>query len=90
MRRFLFCIGLQITGAPIIDHDGGILIDDADFDAAAIRDRVIPLVVDAPRCRQMGDRARAQAVIDADERLVDMVLAAARLAPARRTRKGDR
>lgn len=80
----------ELNAAPIIAHDGGILIDDADFDAVAIRDQVIPLVVDLPRCRRMGDRARSQAVIDADERLVDMVLAASRLAPVRRTRKGDR
>lgn len=79
-----------LNAAPIIDRDGGILIDDADFDGAAIRDQVIPLIVDVPKRRQMGNQARVQAVIDADERLVDMVLAAARLAPIRRTRKGER
>lgn len=68
-----------LNAAPVVSAGGGVLIDDADFEADAVREQVIPLVTDVDRCSRMSAQAREFAVVDADVRLADMVRAAAML-----------
>jgi UDP-N-acetylglucosamine--N-acetylmuramyl-(pentapeptide) pyrophosphoryl-undecaprenol N-acetylglucosamine transferase len=69
----------MLNAQPVVSAGGGIVIDDREFDPRAIREQVIPLVVDGHRCEQMGAVANTFAVIDADARLADMVRSAAHL-----------
>jgi UDP-N-acetylglucosamine--N-acetylmuramyl-(pentapeptide) pyrophosphoryl-undecaprenol N-acetylglucosamine transferase len=66
-----------LNARAVVDAGGGIMIDDADFDDSTIEDTVIPLAIDEQRRQAMGGIARTQAIVDADERLADMVRAAA-------------
>lgn len=65
---------------PVVAAGGGLIVDDAAFDVDTVRSAVIPLILDLDRARRMGEAARDFAVVDADERLADMVRAAAVLA----------
>jgi undecaprenyldiphospho-muramoylpentapeptide beta-N-acetylglucosaminyltransferase len=61
----------------VVAAGGGVLVADADLDAAFVRDRVLPLLSDRAA---LADAARAAAgfgVLDGDERLVDLVVRAA-------------
>lgn len=77
-----------LNAQPVVASGGGIVIDDARFDARAVCEKVIPLVRDVPRCRRMGEVASAHAIVDADVRMAQMVKAAAALGkrPGRSTR----
>ncbi len=62
----------------VVAAGGGVLVADADLDAAFVRSRVLPLLSDRTA---LADAARAAAgfgVLDGDERLADLVEAAAR------------
>lgn len=76
----------ELNARPVVAAGGGLLVQDADFDVAAVRRKVIPLVTDPERCADMGRAAREFAVVDADERLADMVRAAAALRGGRARR----
>ena len=69
-----------LNAGPVVRAGGGVLIADADFDAVAVRSQVLPLVTDVTRLASMGEAAAALGRRDADEALVDLVLAAARVA----------
>ncbi|GAA2038137.1 undecaprenyldiphospho-muramoylpentapeptide beta-N-acetylglucosaminyltransferase [Pseudokineococcus marinus] len=62
---------------PVVEAGGALLVADADLDAAWLREHLLPLLVDRPRLAAMAAAAQASAVRDADERLADLVLAAA-------------
>ena len=65
-------------GMAIVEAGGGLLIADADLQPPWLRDTLIPLLTDPPRLAQMSARAAELGRRDADERLADMVLEAAR------------
>lgn len=57
---------------------GAVVIDDAHFTPAAVRDRVIPLIGDSDRLAAMARVARSQGIVDGAARLAALVTAAAR------------
>ncbi|ROP43087.1 undecaprenyldiphospho-muramoylpentapeptide beta-N-acetylglucosaminyltransferase [Pseudokineococcus lusitanus] len=62
---------------PVVGAGGALLVDDADLDAAWLRAELLPVLADPARRARMGAAAQASAVRDADDRLADLVLAAA-------------
>jgi UDP-N-acetylglucosamine--N-acetylmuramyl-(pentapeptide) pyrophosphoryl-undecaprenol N-acetylglucosamine transferase len=62
---------------PVVEAGGGLMVDDADLDAAWIEERVVPLVTDRAALAGYAAHAAAAGVPDADERLADIVLALA-------------
>ncbi len=69
----------RLNAEPVVAAGGGLVIDDADFTAQRVRDTVIPLALDGARLAAMRDATTGQGVADGDERLADLVRAAARL-----------
>lgn len=69
----------RLNAEPIVMAGGGILVEDADFTSQTVRDTVIPLVRDPARLGAMRESASDQGVADGDERLADLVRAAALL-----------
>ena len=67
----------RLNAMPTVDAGGGIVIADSDLDAAAVRDTVLPLLVDPERLLAMGSAAAALGRRDADVALARMVIAAA-------------
>jgi UDP-N-acetylglucosamine--N-acetylmuramyl-(pentapeptide) pyrophosphoryl-undecaprenol N-acetylglucosamine transferase len=67
-----------LNARPVVDAGGALLVDDAAFDPAYVRDTVLPLVTDGARLRAMSAAAAASGSRDADEALADLVLTAAR------------
>jgi len=67
-----------LNARPVVDGDGGLLVADGDFDAAYVRNAVLPLLADRPRLAAMGAAAAALGHPDADEALADLVLSAVR------------
>ena len=63
---------------PVIEAGGGLLVEDADLDAAWIEGNLIPLLTDPAALAGYAEHAAAAGVADADERLADMVLSVAR------------
>jgi len=66
-----------LNARPVVNAGGGVLVDDAACSPAWVRSGLLPLLMDAPRRERMGHAASGFGVRDADERLADMVLAAA-------------
>jgi UDP-N-acetylglucosamine--N-acetylmuramyl-(pentapeptide) pyrophosphoryl-undecaprenol N-acetylglucosamine transferase len=73
----------RFNAQPIVDAGGGIMVSDAELRPAWIRDTVIPLLTDPDRLAEMSSRAATMGRRDADEKLVDMILDAARGGRAR-------
>ena len=69
----------RLNAEPVVAAGGGILVEDAAFTAQTVRDTVIPLVRDQARLAAMRESASDQGVADGDERLADLVRAAALL-----------
>ena len=67
-----------LNARPVVDGGGGLLVADGDFDAAYVRNAVLPLLADRPRLAAMGAAAAALGHPDADEALADLVLSAVR------------
>ncbi|WP_432521611.1 undecaprenyldiphospho-muramoylpentapeptide beta-N-acetylglucosaminyltransferase [Kineococcus sp. SYSU DK006] len=63
---------------PVVAAGGGLLVPDAELDAAFVRERVLPLLGDAAALDAAARAAEAFGVRDGDERLADLVEAAAR------------
>ncbi len=76
----------RLNAQPVVAAGGGLLVDNADLTADWLRATVVPLLTDPRRLGPMGDAARGTAVLDADERLADLVHEAA--ASARSSRAG--
>jgi UDP-N-acetylglucosamine--N-acetylmuramyl-(pentapeptide) pyrophosphoryl-undecaprenol N-acetylglucosamine transferase len=66
-----------LNARPLVDAGGGLLVQDADLDAAFVRGTVLPLLTDPPRLAAMSAAASRLGHRDADEALVDLVLRAA-------------
>jgi UDP-N-acetylglucosamine--N-acetylmuramyl-(pentapeptide) pyrophosphoryl-undecaprenol N-acetylglucosamine transferase len=67
-----------LNAQPLVDVGAGLVVADADFDAAAVRQVVLPLLADPGRLAAMGSAAARLGHRDADTALVAMVLDAAR------------
>jgi UDP-N-acetylglucosamine--N-acetylmuramyl-(pentapeptide) pyrophosphoryl-undecaprenol N-acetylglucosamine transferase len=67
----------RLNAQPVVDAGGGLLVDNGDLTAQWLRDTVVPLLADPARLASMAGAARGTAVLDADERLVDLVHEAA-------------
>ncbi|MEJ5944487.1 undecaprenyldiphospho-muramoylpentapeptide beta-N-acetylglucosaminyltransferase [Pseudokineococcus basanitobsidens] len=65
------------NAADVVDAGGALLVADGDLDAAWLRTHLLPVLTDDARRAAMAAAAQASAVRDADERLADLVLAAA-------------
>jgi UDP-N-acetylglucosamine--N-acetylmuramyl-(pentapeptide) pyrophosphoryl-undecaprenol N-acetylglucosamine transferase len=63
---------------PVIEAGGGLLVEDADLDAAWIRAHLVPLLSDPEALCAYARHAAAAGVPDADERLAEMVLEVAK------------
>ena len=66
-----------LNARPVVDAGGGLLVEDAAFDADYVRSTVLPLLADAARLEAMAKAAAALGHRDADEALADLVLRAA-------------
>jgi UDP-N-acetylglucosamine--N-acetylmuramyl-(pentapeptide) pyrophosphoryl-undecaprenol N-acetylglucosamine transferase len=67
----------RLNALPVVGAGGGLLVADEDLDGPTLLADVRALVGDPERLALMGRRAAAHGVRDADEKLADMVIAAA-------------
>ena len=67
----------RLNAAPIVQAGGGLIVDNAGFTPAWVRDHVTSLVADSERLTLMGKAAAGFGRRDADERLVEMIRRAA-------------
>ncbi len=67
---------------PVVAAGGGLLVADAGCTPDWVRSTLLPLLADPSRLQRMGGAASALGVPDADERLADLVLAAAQGRPS--------
>ncbi len=73
----------QLNAEPIVAAGGGLLVADEDCTPRWVLSTLLPLLLDPDRLDAMGRAAAALGHRDADERLADMVLAAAGRGSAR-------
>ena len=66
-----------LNAEPVVAAGGGVLVEDRECSPAWVRETLLPLLGDGARCERMGRAASGFGVRDGDERLADMVLAAA-------------
>ncbi len=66
----------RLNARPTVEAGGGLLVDDADLDAAWIEAQLLPVLADPGRIAAMGSAARRTAPADAAQALVAMVVAA--------------
>ena len=67
----------ELIARPVVAEGGGLMVTDEACTPAWVRDTLTPLLVDAGRLATMGAAAARFGRPDADERLADLVLAAA-------------
>jgi len=67
----------ELIARPVVEAGGGLLVADADCTPEWVRVTLTPLLADAARLATMGANAARFGRRDADERLADLVLAAA-------------
>lgn len=72
----------RLNAELVVRGGGGVLVDDADCTPAWVRDVLVPLLGDPGALQRMGGAAAALGVPHADERLADLVEAAAQGRPA--------
>lgn len=65
------------NGQPLVDAGGAIMVDNAEFTADYVRERVLPLLADADRLDQMGRAAARHGRRDAAEAVAQLVFEAA-------------
>ncbi len=65
------------NAAPVVNAGGGLLVDDAHCTPGWVRQTLLPLLADPDRRAAMGAAASAYGIRDGDERLADLVRAAA-------------
>jgi UDP-N-acetylglucosamine--N-acetylmuramyl-(pentapeptide) pyrophosphoryl-undecaprenol N-acetylglucosamine transferase len=63
----------RFNAQPVVDAGGGLLVDDADFTPAWVREHVVALLTDADRLAAMSKVARDLVPADADDRLAELV-----------------
>ncbi|MFT4298500.1 MAG: undecaprenyldiphospho-muramoylpentapeptide beta-N-acetylglucosaminyltransferase [Aeromicrobium sp.] len=67
-----------VNAHPVVQAGGALLIDDEAFSTRWVEQVVVPLLADAERLAAMSDAAAHELPRDADQRLAEMVLAAAK------------
>ncbi|MEZ0111887.1 UDP-N-acetylglucosamine--N-acetylmuramyl-(pentapeptide) pyrophosphoryl-undecaprenol N-acetylglucosamine transferase [Catenulispora sp. EB89] len=67
----------RLNAAPVVEAGGGLLIDDSALTPEWFAANVVPLLLDAERLTTMSAAARRFGIRDADEKIVDLVFAAA-------------
>jgi UDP-N-acetylglucosamine--N-acetylmuramyl-(pentapeptide) pyrophosphoryl-undecaprenol N-acetylglucosamine transferase len=67
----------RLNAAPVVAAGGGLLVDDASFGPAWIRENLLPLLANPQRCAEMGRAAAGFGRLDADRELAAMVRSAA-------------
>ncbi|TCJ23661.1 UDP-N-acetylglucosamine--N-acetylmuramyl-(pentapeptide) pyrophosphoryl-undecaprenol N-acetylglucosamine transferase [Nocardioides jejuensis] len=67
-----------LNAAPVVDAGGGLLVADADLDAAWIEANLVPLLTDPARLAAMGEAAADVIPLDADDKLAALTVEAAR------------
>jgi UDP-N-acetylglucosamine--N-acetylmuramyl-(pentapeptide) pyrophosphoryl-undecaprenol N-acetylglucosamine transferase len=72
----------KVNAAPVVAAGGGFLIDDAALDGRRLLSTVLPVLTDPVRRVSMGAAASSFGIRDASERLVEVVLKAAKYSPA--------
>lgn len=72
----------RLNAEPVVAAGGGLLVADADCTPAWVRSTLVPLLANPQALQRMGVAAAALGVPNADERLADLVLAAAQGAAA--------
>jgi UDP-N-acetylglucosamine--N-acetylmuramyl-(pentapeptide) pyrophosphoryl-undecaprenol N-acetylglucosamine transferase len=72
----------RLNAKPVVAAGGGILVDDAQMTPSWVREHLLPLLEDDERLQAMAGAAAAIGVPQADERLADLVEAAADGRPA--------
>lgn len=68
----------ELIARPVVRAGGGLLVDDADCTPAWVRATLTPLLTDPARLATMGRAAATSGRPDADDRMVDLVIEAAR------------
>lgn len=68
----------RLNAKPVVEAGGGLVVDDAACTPDLVRELVLPLAVDTTRLARMATAAARFGRRDADERLADLVLQAAR------------
>lgn len=66
-----------LNARPVVDAGGGLLVDDADFNADVVVSRLLPLLREPARLTAMSAAAAKFGRRDADEKLAEMVFHAA-------------
>ena len=66
-----------VNAHPVVQSGGALLIDDAAFTSRWVEQVIVPLLRDTTRLAQMSQAAAHELPRDADQRLAEMVLAAA-------------
>jgi UDP-N-acetylglucosamine--N-acetylmuramyl-(pentapeptide) pyrophosphoryl-undecaprenol N-acetylglucosamine transferase len=67
----------RLNALPVVDHGGGLLVEDADLTPERVVELVVPLLTSGERLSAMSVGARRTGHADADETLARMVLDAA-------------
>ncbi|NUR28460.1 MAG: UDP-N-acetylglucosamine--N-acetylmuramyl-(pentapeptide) pyrophosphoryl-undecaprenol N-acetylglucosamine transferase, partial [Catenulispora sp.] len=67
----------RLNAAPVVAAGGGLLIDDAALTPDWFAANVVPLLLDRPRLTAMSEAAGRFGIRDADEKIVELVYAAA-------------
>lgn len=68
----------RFNALPVVGAGGGRIVDDGDFDGAALLANVLPLLGDGAALQAMSAAASAHGVRDGAERLADLVLSVVR------------
>jgi UDP-N-acetylglucosamine--N-acetylmuramyl-(pentapeptide) pyrophosphoryl-undecaprenol N-acetylglucosamine transferase len=68
----------RLNAEPVVRAGGGLLVDNAGFDATWLRANLLPLLADPARAAEMGLAAAAFGMPDADRRLAELVREATR------------
>ncbi|MEY4398633.1 MAG: hypothetical protein RLZ53_1209, partial [Actinomycetota bacterium] len=63
----------RFNAAHLVKAGAAILVDDAKFDAAFVRDQVIPLISNTKKLKEMSASAKAASIADGTSRLYRMV-----------------
>jgi UDP-N-acetylglucosamine--N-acetylmuramyl-(pentapeptide) pyrophosphoryl-undecaprenol N-acetylglucosamine transferase len=72
----------RLNAEPVVAAGGGLLVDDASLTPTWVGQHVVPLLADRTRLAAMADAAAALGMPHADDRLAELVVAAAEGRPA--------